>query len=253
MKSLYNQIIKYVILSGDRLVKRSGNVKDIGITKKDLTLEDLRIERGLKKIINDYDDSHFFCAEEENYHFKNTKNVWMVDPISGTRAFIKGTHHYGISVAHLIDGKVVFSVVYDPSVKELFTAYLGGGSYLNNKLIKISKSKENLRILYYCSSEWKGKISYSKMFKKLSKYKYLYRNANSTAVNYCHVACGRYDGIVSLAKDSFPEMAGSLIIREAGGEFFNRMGDIDIKFDDRVFVGGNKFAVSELKKIIKSK
>jgi len=253
MKGLYNHIIKYVVLSGNRLVKKSGSIKDIGITKKDLTVEDLRIERGLKKIINDYDNSHFFCAEEENYNFKNVKNVWMVDPISGTRAFIKGTHHYGISVAHLIDGKVVFAVVYDPSVKELFTAYLGKGAYLNNKPIKVSKSKNNLRILYYCSSDWKGNISYRKMFNKLSKYKFLYRNANSTAVNYCYVACGRYDGILSLAKDPFPEMAGSLIIREAGGKFVNRKGDEDIKFNDRVFVGGNEFAFSELKKVLKSK
>ncbi|OGY93744.1 MAG: hypothetical protein A2406_04225 [Candidatus Komeilibacteria bacterium RIFOXYC1_FULL_37_11] len=253
MKYLYNQIIKYAVLSGDRICKKSGNVKDIGVTKKYLTLEDFRIERGLKKIIKNYDRSHFFCAEEENDHFKNAKNVWVVDPISGTRAFIKGTHHYGISVAHLIDGKIVFAVVYDPSVRELFTAYLGRGAYLNNKLIKISKNKENLRILYYYSSSWNGNISCRKTFNKLSKYKFLYRNANSVAVNYCHVACGRYDGILSLTKDSFPEMAGSLIIREAGGRFINRRRNTNIQFDDRVFMGGNKFAVSKLERIIKNK
>ena len=73
------------------------------------------------------------------------------------------------------------------------------------------------------------------------------------AVNYCHVACGRYDGILSLTKDSFPEMAGSLIIREAGGRFINRRRNTNIQFDDRVFMGGNKFAVSKLERIIKNK
>jgi hypothetical protein len=71
------------------------------------------------------------------------------------------------------------------------------------------------------------------------------------AINYCGVACGRYDGVISLSKDSFPEFAGDLIIQEAGGRFTNIEGEDNIKPTDRIFIGGNKKCYDELFPLVK--
>ena len=58
------------------------------------------------------------------------------------------------------------------------------------------------------------------------------------ALGYCALAKGEYDGMVTLTKDIFPEMAGSLIVEEAGGSFTNFKGE-KINFEDRKFILGN--------------
>jgi len=59
------------------------------------------------------------------------ERVFIVDPIDGTRAFIKGDDCWTISLAVVENGIPVAGVVYAPARDELYEARLGGGAYLN--------------------------------------------------------------------------------------------------------------------------
>lgn len=249
MNETYVQIIKYIVHAGKVLLTRAGKVKDIGVTKKYLTEEDFRIERGLKKIIKKANPNHELFAEEEHNIFLDTEDVWIADPISGTRTFIDGLPAYAVVISHLNKGKTQFAAVYDPTMNELFTAYRNKGSYLNGRKLRMKQSLlKKPKIVFSLSIGWKEEIPARKMFYELSKFE-LYRTRNSFAINDCHVACGKYDGSVILAKDSFPYFASSLIIKEAGGIFTNLAGEENIKPDDRVFISGNKEIYKKLKAI----
>jgi len=237
-----------MIESGNRLKKKSGNISDIGITKAYLTEEDIAIERGFKEIISQYGSNHVLYAEEENDVFNNHDNVWIADPISGTKCFIKGEQHYSIVIAHMINNKIVFSAVYDPSVDELFTAYAEKGAFLNENPIKISGGDN--KVILRPSSGWKNPETITKAENILSQYE-VERNTYSMAVNYCWVATGRFDAVVSFTKDSFPEFAGGFIIQQAGGRFTNIDGNSNIVSSDRIFVGGNNEMYEKLFPIIK--
>ncbi len=248
---LYKKIIEQIISSGKRIREKSGKIQDIGITKKNLTEEDIKIERELKQVIKEFNPKHEFYAEEENENFLDAEDVWIVDPISGTRVFINGMPHYGIVAAHVHNREVQFAAVYDPSMDDLYTAYRNKGAYLNGQKISIKDTdSENPKILFNLSLGWKNALSSHKIFCELSKFE-LYRVLGSHAVNDSLVACGKYNGVVCLAKDSFPSFASSLIIREAGGIFTNIDGDENIKSSDRVFIGGDKNTYQKLKSIVK--
>lgn len=233
----YSKIIDFIKVSGDRLRTKCGNIADIGISKINLTEEDLAIERGFNEIITSFGDDHVLYAEEENANFQNFDNVWIADPISGTKCFIKGEPHYSIVIAHMIKNKVVFSAVYDPSVDEFYTAYAEKGAFLNGKPIKVSEG--NNKVILRPSSGWKNPDTITKAENALSQYE-VERNTYSMAVNYCWVATGRFDAVVSFTKDSFPEFAGGFILQQAGGRFTNIEGKSNIVASDRVFIGGNK-------------
>ena len=250
-KDIYNKIIKFVLKSGRRIAKRAGKIDDIGVVKKYLTEEDLRIERELKKIIKKDDEACELFAEEENNEFPDVENIWVADPISGTKTFIQGLPHYGIVVAHLKNKVPQFSAIYDPSIDELFTAYKDGGAFLNGKPIKVQQSEGRPKVIYNFSAYWKDDDLGEKMYRELTKYK-VYRNFNSFAVNYCHVACGRYDGVVAFTRDAFPEIAGGLIIKEAGGKFKNEREEEIIEPEDRMFVGGNPEIYKKLNEDLKN-
>jgi len=64
---------------------------------------------------------------------------WIIDPLDGTTNFIHGFPQYAISIALAYRGQVTQSVVYDPLRNEMFTASKGGGAFLNDRRIRVSK------------------------------------------------------------------------------------------------------------------
>lgn len=223
--------------SGKRLATRAGKIADIGITKEDLTEEDIAIERGFKEIITGFGPNHSLYGEEENNIFQSTENVWVIDPISSTATFIAGLPHYAIVIAHLIKRIVVFAAVYDPSVDEMFTAYKGKGAFKNGEKILVDPNRSDL--ILFKSKEWKSPEQASALRKSFSDF-IINHPTYSVAIMCCRIAQGASGGLILLAKDSFPEFAGSLIILEAGGQFTNIDGHRDIEVLDRVFIGGNE-------------
>lgn len=245
----YKKIIDFILISGKRLRERAGKIKDIGISKTDLTEEDLKIERGLKEIISSFGENHLLYAEEENTMFQKSDNVWVADPISGTANFIKGNPHYSIVISHLVKNETVFAAVYDPSIDELYTAYKNKGAFLNGQAIQVGKGIG--KILFRESGGWKQPEIIAEA-KNILKDFVLEENKYSMAINYCWVAAGRYDGVVSFTKDSFPEFAGGFIIKESGGKFTNLREEATIKPSDRIFIGGNKDEYLKLISLIRN-
>lgn len=136
-------------------------------------------------------------------------------------------------------------------MEELFTAQQGKGAYLNYKKIIVSQHNTDMpAIVFNRTLAAHDPETASCLWIKLDKIGKVYRNTNSFAVNYCHVACGRYDGVVTMSKDTFPEFAGSLILREAGGIFTNVNKQENIKHYERVFIGGNKETYDKLLQIV---
>ncbi|MDP2684749.1 MAG: inositol monophosphatase [bacterium] len=252
MEKLYKQIIDQVIKSGQRIKIKAGNIKDIGVKKRFLTEEDQFIERELKSIIIKKAPDHLFCAEEENEKFIIGEDVWVVDPISGTRSLIDGNGWFGIVVSHIHKGQSVFGIVYDVLRNELFVAENNRGTLLNNKKIFVNHRRtEKPRIILRVSYSWPDIEKSKKITKELEIRYNLEAFRGSMGVSDCQVACGRIDGIIDLTKDSFPHFASSLIVQEAGGIYTNYKGEEKIEFEDRIFIGGNKIVQPDLLKTIK--
>jgi myo-inositol-1(or 4)-monophosphatase len=231
----YSRITDFILTSGKRIVTKAGKIKDIGITKKDLTEEDLAIERGFKEIIQSFGPEHVLFAEEEHAVFAESNQLWIVDPISGTSSFLKGEPHYGIVVSHVVHHETVFAAVYDPSVDELFTAYKGKGAFLNDKPIYVN---EHAPCLFRVSQVYPANVM-ERLGSILSPLYEVKTEVGSLAVSYCQVARGKYSGVVSMTKDSFPEYAGAFIVKEAGGVFTNIKGEENFSPTDRFFIGGD--------------
>lgn len=243
------ELIEFIVTSGKELVAKSGNIKDIGIKKKFLTEEDLRTERGIKEIVSKMPGSHEFYSEEENDNFVDSDSVWIADPISGTHLFIQGLPHYTVVVSHLSKGVVDLAIVYDPIVDKLYVAD-EEGAFINDIKINSDGSSKN-RVIFAPSYAWKDLEQVEKLKKELSRYD-IFPSQGSFAINYCLVAEGSFNGVVSLTKDSFPEFAGCFIANEAGAKATNIKGNIDISPDDRVFICGNKNTYEDLFEITKS-
>jgi myo-inositol-1(or 4)-monophosphatase len=69
-------------------------------------------------------------------------DVWVVDPIDGTRAYLAGLPEWAISAAMVSDGRPVVAALFAPVTDELFLAVAGQGATLNGAPIKASSGDE---------------------------------------------------------------------------------------------------------------
>lgn len=65
--------------------------------------------------------------------------TWIIDPIDGTTNFVHSFPHTCISVALVVNKTLEIGIVYNPVLKQLFTARRGKGAFLNGKPIRSSK------------------------------------------------------------------------------------------------------------------
>jgi len=64
--------------------------------------------------------------------------VWVVDPIDGTRDFLRGRTGWAVSIALVEDGRPVLGAICAPARRQLFLAEAGAGATLNGEPIRVS-------------------------------------------------------------------------------------------------------------------
>ena len=122
------------------------NSKRLKVWEKDgaagpVTEADIEIDRMLFQYLTAARPDYGWLCEESTYDFPHYERAcsFVIDPIDGTRDFIKGGNNWSHSFAIVRNGKVSAAVVYVPRQDLLFSAYLGGGSWLNGERIRIKR------------------------------------------------------------------------------------------------------------------
>jgi len=140
------------------------------------------------------------------------QRVWVVDPIDGTRAFLRDEPQFTICAGLVDDGRPVAAAVFNPATDELFDAVRGGGARLNGKTIAVSERDR---------FDGAQLLAGRRMFERAGTTMppdLRFATVNSIAYRMCLVACGRYDGCVSLnGKSDWDLAAAELVVSEAGG------------------------------------
>ena len=218
MQQYYSQITSLMLESGKMLLPKAGSSEDIGVKKSWLTQQDIEIEQKFIKLISSFGSEHVVFGEEINNSFIESPNIWVLDPISHTFAFIHGLPHYAVVVAHRQNNQTVFAAVYDPSVNEFFLAEKDKGTTLNGKKVSVNTTSKDLCFMYDPDMEasWISKEERLAVQASLMDYG---RNKvfGSAALMHAYVACGRAHGAIDINKDPFTIFAGELLVLEAGG------------------------------------
>jgi myo-inositol-1(or 4)-monophosphatase len=142
----------------------------------------------------------------------DARRLFVVDPIDGTAAFMKGRPWWSVSLAIVQDGRPVAGVVYAPGLEETYEADLAGGARLNGAAIQASRceSLESCAMLSPAGAftSWEFAEPWPDM---------RVENRNSVALRLALVAAGAFDAAVALSpKQDWDIAAGMLIAEEAG-------------------------------------
>lgn len=188
-----------------------------------VTEADLAIDRYLRDtLLAARPDYGWLSEESEDDPERLTKRrVWIVDPIDGTRAFVKGRPQFAICASLVEEGRPVCAAVYNPSTERLYEAERGKGAYLNGQPIAVHDRAqvEHCRMLGYApffhNEAWVQKWPDMEI-----------STFNSVALRMVHVATGEWDACVSFTwKSDWDIAASDLIVSEAGGRITNHKGE----------------------------
>ncbi|MEE2980081.1 MAG: 3'(2'),5'-bisphosphate nucleotidase CysQ [Pseudomonadota bacterium] len=149
-----------------------------------------------------------------------SSRYWLVDPIDGTSAFLRGRREFSVSVALIEAGRPVVVAVCNPATDELFDAYAGGGVRLNGDPVRATDQATldgaNLMIsrTEFDRLDWHKKLGHVTV-----------EAISSIAYKLALVAAGRCDATATVwGKSTWDVAAGDLLVCEAGGHITNGAG-----------------------------
>jgi myo-inositol-1(or 4)-monophosphatase len=140
------------------------------------------------------------------------RRIFLVDPIDGTRAYVRGRPWFCVSIAVVEDGAPVAGVVLAPALGEEFTATAGGGAFLNGETIAPSDAEALEDAAMVGDAAMFGHPSWPQPWPQMR-----IEPRNSLAYRMCLVACGAFDAALAPGpKRDWDLGAADLIAREAG-------------------------------------
>ncbi|MEO1042398.1 MAG: 3'(2'),5'-bisphosphate nucleotidase CysQ [Pseudomonadota bacterium] len=144
----------------------------------------------------------------------------IVDPIDGTRAFVRGQDNFTVCLAITEGDKVIASAIYCPMKDEMYDAVAGGGARLNGMSITATTQDRVEGCRMIGQAQMFAHPSWPQTWPEMD-----IGYVNSTSYRLALVASGQYDATIALARKSDWDVApGALIAAEADAWIGDHLG-----------------------------
>jgi len=186
-----------------------------------VTTADYAADRKIKEMLRGGYPTYGWLSEEtvDDHARLQCQRAWIVDPLDGTKEFIKGVPEFVVAIALTVDGVPVMGVSYNPIKDEMFSGIVGVGCYFNGEPARVTAtaSLEQATILASRSETSRGEW-------KPYESKVIIRSVGSVAYKLALVAAGQADATFTRSpKSEWDIAAGTALIIAAGGQ----VSDID--------------------------
>ena len=197
-------------------------------TKADMTpvtQADVECEEAIRDLILNAYPEHGFYGEETGQTDLSAEYLWLVDPIDGTKGFVRQYPFFSTQIALMHNGELILGVSSGTMMGELAWAEKGQGAWLNGQRLQVSDidnperaavSTGNLKSLAQ-SNGWSALGGIVQRADRIRGYGDFY--------HYHLLAAGKIEAVIESDVNILDIAALSVIVTEAGGVFTNLNGD----------------------------
>jgi histidinol-phosphatase len=184
-----------------------------------VTEADVRAEELIRSILSERFPGYGFYGEETGQHTMGAESIWLVDPIDGTKSFMRATPFFSTQIALMRAGELVLGVSNAPAYDELAWAERGAGAFLNERAVRVSEVAElpaagvstgNLKSVAG-SPAW-GRLG--ELIQRVDRFR-----GYGDFVHYHLLARGALDVVIESDINILDIAALVVLVREAGGTF----------------------------------
>jgi histidinol-phosphatase len=199
---------------------QSGLAVDYKADHSPVTIADRKAEELIRSRIERSYPGHAIVGEE--FGLKESQGAshrWIIDPIDGTKSFMRGVPLYGVLLGLEIDGRVEAGAAYFPALDEMIAAATGQGCWWNGRPAHVSPIT-NINQAYFTTTSVQAFEKHGRMevFSRLMKSCY-YQTGWSDAYGYLLVATGRVEMMLDPIMNVWDCGPFPPILSEAGGFF----------------------------------
>lgn len=209
------------------------------------TEADLRSERQILTRLRRNFPRYNILSEEHGLIDRHSRYTFVVDPLDGTNNFVLGIPNFSVAIALFDGNKVTHAVVRQPVLCETYAAVRGAGASRNGRSLRVNRERRlsHATIAYSTRYATSVKREADTLRALLGlKVKRVLTNW-APEMDFCLLAEGRLEAIVSDRNELYDFAAGKLIAEEAGAICTDYNGQ-PLRHD-RVptFVAGNVSAI----------
>ena len=191
-----------------------------------VTVVDKASEQLIREILRRDRPEDGVLGEEDEPTAGSSGVTWVIDPIDGTVNFVYGLPAYAVSIAAVRGTEILAGAVHNPVSKETWNAELGGGAWLGDAPIAVSRPADLSMTLVatgfsYIAAERREQAAL--VLELMTKVRDI-RRIGAAALDLCNVACGRVDAYYEVGLKPWDCAAGLLIAREAGAVVSSGIG-----------------------------
>ena len=190
-----------------------------------VTVADREAEEAVRAVLTAAFPDHGIYGEEFGKDQPDAEYLWLVDPIDGTKSFVRGTGMFSTQLALMHEGRIILGVSNAPAHDELAWAARGQGAWMNGERIEVSATDRieathlsigNMNTLARDPGGWAALGQLVPRVNRLRGYGDYY--------HYHRLAAGQLDAVVESDVNILDIAALSVIVEEAGGVFTNLQG-----------------------------
>lgn len=259
MHPALNIAIKAARRASQIINRASQDIERLQVTRKQqsdfVTEVDRAAEAAIIETLREAYPEHAILAEESGHSAgrdTDSEYEWIIDPLDGTTNFIHGVPQYAVSIALRHKGVLTQAVVYDTVRNELFTASKGGGAFLNDRRIRVSrciKLEDALIGTGFPYRAFEHADAYLGIFRELMQKTAGMRRPGAASLDLAWVACGRLDGFFEFGLSPWDMAGGALLISEAGGLVGDLTGEANY-LERGNLIAGNPKVFAQLLQIV---
>lgn len=184
-----------------------------------VTDADYRAESQILELLQKEFPEFSILSEERGAVERSGEWTWIVDPLDGSRNFASENPHFAINVGLARGDDMELAFTYDPLRKEMFHACKGGGAFLNDKPIHVSRQESIAASVLSTDMGYDEDMAHRALLMLAEMWPGMQtiRIMGSAALGMAWASCGRVDMYFHHALAPWDVMCGLLLVREAGG------------------------------------
>jgi histidinol-phosphatase len=201
-----------------------------------VTAADREAEAAMRGVIRRAFPDHGILGEEEGETAGRAPYRWIIDPLDGTRSFVRGVPLYGTLVGVEAYGEPVVGVIHLPALGEMIAAARGEGCTWNGRRCRVSRADRLEEALLVVTDERTARTR-STAYERLVARTQLQRTW-ADCYGYALVATGRAEIALDPVMDVWDCAALLPVVEEAGGRFTDWRGGRTISGGEAVATNG---------------
>ncbi|MGL6074192.1 MAG: inositol monophosphatase family protein [Fimbriiglobus sp.] len=211
---------------------------EIKADQSPVTIADKNAEAHIRQVISSRFPGDGFLGEEYGDEPSTTGYRWIIDPIDGTKSFVRKIPLWGTLLGLEYEGELIAGVAYIPTMNQLFHALRGNGAYRDSTKIAVSQVSTLAEAhMCYSSVSWFREAGMEKQFLDLASSVSRSRGFGDF-YGFLLVAQGSFDFMIDTGVHAWDIAALIPIVQEAGGQMTDWSNGINILRPDTMASNG---------------